>query len=142
MMKRWGAFVVLALLTSGLMGAAVARADDRTRTFNAPVDRVWTVTRSTLKSLGWDIDKEDRDVGWIRTDSRRLEGDNFGVYAKGVKHRLRVVVHGQPDGKTAVTIERRVYKEERILFVDREEDIPTTDRTVEKQILDAIGKSL
>lgn len=142
MMKRWGAFVVLALLTSGLTGAAAARADDRTRTFNAPVDRVWTVTRSTLKSLGWDIDKEDRDVGWIRTDSRRLEGDNFGVYAKGIKHRLRVVVHGQPAGKTAVTIERRVYKEERILFVDREEDIPTTDRTVEKQILDAIGKSL
>ncbi|HET7875533.1 MAG TPA: hypothetical protein VFN71_08395 [Methylomirabilota bacterium] len=142
MIKRWGAYVVLTLLTAGLTSGAVAQADDRARVFNAPVDRVWTVTRSTLKGLGWDIDKEDRDVGWIRTDSRRLEGDDYGVYAKGTKHRLRVVIKGDPGGKTSVTIERRVYKEERILFVDKEEDIPTTDRTVEKQILDAIGRSL
>ncbi len=143
MIKRWGICMTLALLVAGLASGAVAQADDRTRVFNAPVDRVWTVTRSTLKGLGWDIDKEDRDVGWIRTDSRRLEGDNYGVYAKGTKHRLRVVIHGQPDGKsTAVTIERTVYKQERILFVDKEENIPTTDRTVETQILDAIAKSL
>ena len=142
MIKRWGAFVVLVLLVAGLGGLAAAQADERTRVFNAPVDRVWIVTRSTLKGLGWDIDKEDRDVGWIRTDSRRLEGDNYGVYAKGTKHRLRVVIHGQADGKTTVTIERTVYKEERILFVDKEENIPTTDRTIETQILDAIGKSL
>jgi len=50
-------------------------------------DRAFAVTRAVPKSLGWDIDKEDRDVGWIRTDSRRLHGDNFGVDAKGVKHR-------------------------------------------------------
>jgi hypothetical protein len=143
MIKRWGICVTLALLVPGLASGAVAQTDDRTRVFNAPVDRVWTVTRSTLKGLGWDIDKEDRDVGWIRTDSRRLEGDNYGVYAKGTKHRLRVVIHGQPDGRsTTVTIERTVYKQERILFVDKEENIPTTDRTVELQILDAIGKSL
>jgi hypothetical protein len=43
-------------------------------------------------------------VGWIRTDSGRLDGDNFGVYAKGVKHR-------------------------------------TDDRSVEKRILDEIGRS-
>jgi hypothetical protein len=141
MTKRMAIWGLLGLLAT-LLGAAAARADDRTRVFNAPVDRVWTVTRSTLKSLGWDIDKEDREVGWIRTDSRRLEGDDYGVYAKGTKHRLRVVIKGQPDGKTAVTIERRVYKEERILFVDKEEDIPTTDRAVEKQILDAIARSL
>ena len=28
-----------------------------------------------LKSRGWDIDKEGCDVGWIVTDSRRLDGD-------------------------------------------------------------------
>jgi hypothetical protein len=142
MIKRLGACVALALLVAGLASGAAAQADDRMRVFNGPVDRVWTVTRSTLRGLGWDIDKEDRDVGWIRTDSRRLEGDNYGVYSKGTKHRLRVVIHGQPDGKTAVTVERTVYKEERILFVDKEEIIPTADRTVEKEILDAIGKSL
>jgi hypothetical protein len=117
-----------AALVLGVLRAAGgprrARAQDTSRTFNAPADRVFTVTRSVLKSLGWDIDKEDRDVGWIRTDSRRLDGDNFGVYAKSVEHRLRV------------------YKAERILFVDKEEDIKTDDRSVEKRILDEIGRSL
>lgn len=130
----------LALL-SVLLAGGVAAAQE-SRTFNAPVDRVFTVSRSVLKSLGWDIDKEDREVGWIRTDSRRLDGDNFGVYAKGVKHRLRLVIHRQDANRTSVTIERRVYKEERILFVDKEEDIKTDDRSVEKRILDDIGRSL
>jgi hypothetical protein len=81
-------------------------------------------------------------VGWIRTDSRRMDGDNFGVYAKGVKHRLRLVITRQDANRTTVTVERRVYKEERILFVDKEEDIKTDDRSVEKRILDEIGRSL
>jgi hypothetical protein len=130
----------LALLAGD--GPRPARAEDTSRTFNAPADRVFTVTRSVLKSLGWDIDKEDRDVGWIRTDSRRLDGDNFGVYAKGVKHRLRMVIKREGTSRTTVTVERRVYKEERILFVDKEEDIKTDDRSVEKRILDEIGRSL
>jgi hypothetical protein len=136
---RAGLLAGLALLLGG--GLATAHAQEA-RTFNAPVDRVFTVTRSVLKSLGWDIDKEDREVGWIRTDSRRLDGENYGVYAKGVKHRLRVVIKGERAGRTTVTVERRVYKEERILFVDKEEDIKTDDRSVEKQILDDIGRSL
>jgi len=128
------------LLATGL--TPVAAQDGATRTFNAPTDRVYAVTRSVLKSLGWDIDKEDRAVGWIRTDSRRLDGENFGVYAKGVKHRLRVVINRQDATRSIVTVERRVYKEERILFVDKEEDIKTDDRSVEKHILDEIGRSL
>ena len=134
------ALVLGMLLTGG--GVRPAGAQDTSRTFNAPADRVFTVTRSVLKSLGWGIDKEDRDVGWIRTDSRRLDGDNFGVYAKGVKHRLRLVINRQDASRTTVTVERRVYKEERILFVDKEEDIKTDDRSVEKRILDEIGRSL
>jgi hypothetical protein len=132
--------VLGALLAAG--GRGLTQAQDTSRTFNAPADRVFTVTRSVLKSLGWDIDKEDRDVGWIRTDSRRMDGEDFGVYAKGVKHRLRLVI-GRPDAnRTTVTVERLVYKEERILFVDKEEDIKTDDRSVEKRILDEIGRSL
>jgi hypothetical protein len=131
----------LALLTLLLVGGPAASAQE-SRAFNAPPDRVFTVARSVLKSLGWDIDKEDRDVGWIRTDSRRLDGENFGVYAKGVKHRLRLVIHRQDANRTTVTVERRVYKEERILFVEKEEDIKTDDRSVEKRILDDIGRSL
>lgn len=135
------AALVLGVLLAG-GGPRPARAQDTSRTFNAPADRVFTVTRSVLKSLGWDIDKEDRDVGWIRTDSRRLDGDNFGVYAKGVKHRLRLVINREGTSRTTVTVERRVYKEERILFVEKEEDIKTDDRSVEKRILDEIGRSL
>jgi hypothetical protein len=132
----------LVLLALGLAGGLRDASAQETRTYNAPADRVFTVARSVLKSLGWDIDKEDRAVGWMRTDSRRLDGDNFGMYAKGVKHRLRVVVNRQDASRTSVTVERRVYKEERILFVDKEEDIKTDDRSVEKRILDEIGRSL
>jgi len=116
--------------------------DDRSRVFNAPADRVWVVTRSTLKSLGWDVDKEDRDVGWIRTGSRRLEGEDYGVYAKGAKHRLRIVVKAQGPAHTLVTVERRVWKEERILWIDKDQDVPTTDHSVEKHVLDAIGEAI
>ncbi len=130
-----------ALLTV-LIAADAAFADDRTRSFNTPADRVWTVTRSTLISLGWKVDKEDREVGWIVTKSRGVDHEDFGVYAKGTKHRLRVVIKNERTGWTSVTIERRLYKEERILFVDKEQDIETKDYTVEKEVLDAISASL
>ena len=123
-------------------GVSVAADDERTRTFTAPADRVWTVTASMLQSLGWKVDKEDRSVGWMVTKSRPVDHENFGVYAKGTKHRLRVVVRGREAGRTEVTVERRLFKEERILFVDKEEDIATNDRSVEKQVLDAISKAL
>ena len=138
-------WTVMAGLLVGVMLApapAAGQGDERVRVFNAPKDRVWTVARSTLKGLGWDIDKEDHEVGWIRTDSRRLEGDDFGVYAKGTKQRLRVVVKSLDAGRTAVTVERRVWRQERILWMDKEEDLPTADRKVELQVLDAIGGAL
>ena len=120
---------------------AASTGDERTRVFAAPPERVFTVARSTLLSLGWKVDKEDRDVGWLVTKSRGVNGEDFGVYAKGTKHRLRVVVKGR-DGRSEVTVERRVWKEERILFVDKEEDIATNDRTVERRVLDAIAQGL
>ena len=137
------------ILALGLvMGAAAmpapaeAQADEATRVFNAAQDRVWTVTRSTVKSLGWDIDKEDREGGWIRTDSRRLEGEDYGVYAKGTRQRLRIAIKALDPARTQVTVERRVWKQERILWMDKEEDLPATDQEAEKQLLDAIGAAL
>jgi hypothetical protein len=122
--------------------AALAQTDERTRVFDASMDRVWTITRSALKAAGWGIEKEDRAAGLILTDSRRLEGEDFAVYASGVTHRLRVVLTTLPDGKTSVTIERRVWKEERVLWMDRGRELPTTDHRVEAEILDAIGADL
>ena len=121
--------------------ATAQSADPRLRLFEAPSDRVWSVTRSTLISLGWKVDKEDRSVGWIITKSRGVDGEDFGVYAKGTRHRLRVNVKAR-DGRTEVSVERRVWKEERILFVDKEEDIATSDRTEERRVLDAIARNL
>ena len=130
--------VALLLLAAG----ARAQTDDRTRVFDAPEDRVWVVTRSTLKGLGWGVDKEDRAVGWIRTDSRRLEGEDFGVYSKGTKQRLRIVIKALDANRTSVTVERRVWKEERILWMDKEEDITVRDHRAEAAVLDAIAQSL
>lgn len=142
MTRRHLLWLLAAGLGAMLSTASPASADDRTRTFSAPADRVWTVARSTLESLGWKIDKEDRDVGWVVTRSRGVDHDDYGVYAKGTRHRLRVMVKGREGGKTEVTVERRLWKEERILWMDKEEDLTTTDRTVEKQVLEAIAKGL
>lgn len=141
MMRRHGG-LALACALAALLLSAPAQADDKSRSFRGAEDKLWSTTRSILVSLGWRVENEDRSAGWILTKSRSLEGEDFGVYAKGTKHSLRVLVKGETNGWTLVTIERRVYKEERILWVEKEVDVPTTDRTVERQLLDAIGKAL
>ena len=128
-----------ALLTATV---ALAQTDERTRVFDAGLDRVWTVTRSALQATGWGIEKTDKNAGLILTDSRRLEGEDYAVYASGLKHRLRLVLKAMPDGKTSVTIERRLWKEERILWMDKGRDLPTTDHKIETEILDTIGAGL
>ena len=139
-MPRTVAVCVVAVLL--VATAALAQTDERTRVFDASMDRVWTVARSALKGAGWAIEKDDKAAGLMLTDSRRLEGEDFTVYASGVTHRLRVVLRTLPDGKTSVTIERRVWKEERVLWMDRGRDLPTTDHKLESEILDAIGAAL
>src|SRR5262245_9451024 len=136
------AAVWTACVVAMMVGSAPAQTDDRTRVFDAGPERVLTVTRAALKSFGWDIEKEDRAEGWLRTDVRRMDGDDFGVYATGTKHRLRLVFKNLPDGRTSVTIERRVWKEERILWMDKRVDLSTTDHQLETEILDTIGSML
>jgi hypothetical protein len=134
--------LVAVLIGGGLASGAAAQPAEASRVFNAPKERVWTVTRSTLRGLGWDIDKEDLEGGWIRTDSRRLEGEDYGVYAKGTRQRLRLVLKSLDPGRTQVTVERRVWKQERILWMDKEEDLPAQDTRAEQQVLDAIAAAL
>jgi len=113
-------------------------------TYNAPVDVVWDKTLAVLKVLGWDLDKDrvDRSIGFIVTGSRRVDGDNFGVYEKSLRHRLQIHVRRVSDSRTTVSIERNVFKRERIVFVDKDEPIEDTRTDVQKSVLDAIGKTL
>jgi hypothetical protein len=135
------ALAMLLALSLGLTAPAAA-ADPVVRTFNAPMDRVWTVTESVLKHLGWDIEKADRAIGFITTESRRLDGEDYGVYAKGTRHRLRFQIKADGDKRTTVTVERIVFKRERIVFVDKDEPITIGDQSVEKTTLDTIAKAL
>lgn len=112
------------------------------RTFDAPIDRVWTVTESTLKSLGWDIDKSDRAVGWMLTDSRSVDFKDYAVYGKGVRHKLRVSLKAVGDGRTMVSVERELYTEERILWMIERKPLEPPDQAVELEVLDAIQRLL
>ena len=130
-------------LCLGLVLASFAvAAESVTRTVNAPEERVWAVTESVLKHQGWEIEKADRTIGWITTKSRMLEGGDYGVYAKGLRHQLRIHVKGSGAGKTTVSVERSVFNRERILWMDKDEPVPARDQAVEKTLLDDIGKSL
>jgi hypothetical protein len=128
----------LALMIAG----AVAAAEPVTRTYNAPVERVWSTTEAVLKHLGWDVDRADRNIGFITTDSRRVDGENYGVYEKALRHRLRLHVKALDARRTTVSVERELFKRERILFVDNDEPVTAPDHTVEQTLLDAIGKGL
>src|SRR5438046_5447622 len=126
--------LVVVLASAAQAGEPVAQ------TFNAPVERVWTVTEAVLQQLGWDIDMKDRTIGMIGTESQRLDGDNYVVYAKGRRHRLTLYVKAASDNRTTVTVERDVFKRERILWMDKDEPIATaSDKQVERGILSAIG---
>ena len=143
-MSKRGRIGVLGLaLVLGLGGATPSSgADVPTRTFSAPVARVWTVTESVLKSLGWEIDKADRDVGWMLTESRGVEFKDYAVYGKGLRHKLRVAMKAAGDGRTTVTVERELYAEERILWMAERKPVEAPDQSVETGILDAIERSL
>ena len=134
-----------ALMVLGLtlwLAAAALAAPPVERTFGAPVEKVWSTTEAVLKHLGWDIDKADRSIGFITTESRRVDSDNYGVYEKALRHRLQLHLKAAGDSRTHVSIERTVFKRERILFVDKDEPVSDPSQAVEKAVLDTIGKAL
>ena len=142
-MKR----IAMPMLLLALLGASATTLSAQTvkpvtRTFNASLERVWSVTESVLKSLSWDIDERDRAVGWILTDSRGVEFKDFGVYGEGTRHKLRITLKAAGEGKTSVSVERQLYKEERILWMKERKPIPAKDRSAETAVLDAIGRAL
>ena len=134
--------VVALALAVVLAASAPALAEPVSQTFPVTLERAWSTTEKILKHFGWDIDQADRSIGWITTDSRRLEGEDYGVYAKGSRHRLRIHLKADGESRTRISVERSVFKRERILWMDKDEPVKTEDRTVEKHVLSAIGKSL
>jgi len=128
--------VVLSLVTVTFAAEPVSE------TYGVPLDKAWSVTQAVLRQLGWDVEKADRSIGWITTDSRRVEGEDYGVYAKGTRHRLVIHLKAAGTDRTTLSVERTVFKRERILWMDNDEPIATTDQTVEKSLLAAIRKSL
>jgi hypothetical protein len=139
--RRAALLLALAVLLSGRPGALGA-AEVPSRTVDAPLDRVWTVTESVLESLGWKLDTFDRAVGWLVTDSRPVDYKNYAVYGKGLRHRLRLALKAAGAGRTTVSVERELYTEERILWMTERRFVPPTDQTVETGILDAIERRL
>jgi uncharacterized lipoprotein len=129
--------VTLALTTPTTAAEPVAQ------TFHAPMDRVWTTAEAVLKQLGWDIERKDRSIGMITTESRRLEGEDYGVYAKGLRHRLTLHVKAASESRTTVTIERDTFRRERILWIDKDEPANAGGGTeVQRSVLTSIGKAL
>ena len=130
----------IAMLVSLAMPALAG--EPVSQTFAAPPDKMWTVATSVLKQMGWDIEKSDQAGGWINTESRSVDGEDYGVYAKGTRHRLTVRFKPVGANQTAVSVERALFNRERILWIDKDEQLNTTDQTVEKAVLTAIGKAL
>jgi uncharacterized lipoprotein len=130
------------LVTLALWAPAIA-AEPVAQTFNAPMERVWTSVEAVLKQLGWGIDRKDRSIGMITTESRRLEGEDYGVYAKGLRHRLTLHVKGASENRTTVTVERDTFRRERILWIDKDEPANAGGGTeVQRAVLAALAKAL
>ena len=132
----------LLLVTLALTVPATA-AEPVAQSFNAPMERVWTTAEAVLKQLGWDVERKDRSIGMMTTESRRLEGEDYGVYAKGLRHRLTVHVKAASETRTTVTIDRDTFRRERILWIDKDEPANAGGGTeVQRSVLAAIGKAL
>ncbi len=137
--RRVAVWLVLGLIGGALPGRAATVPN---RTFDAPIDRVWTVTETVLKTLGWEIDRSDRAVGWLLTDSRKVDFKEYAVYGKGLRHKLRISLKRLSDRRTLVSVERELYTEERVLWMIERTPMAATEQTVETEVLDAIGQGL
>ena len=142
-MTRVRRLLVSVVVCVGLALPAVpAQAAEVTRSFGAPMERVWEVTRAVLKQQDWEIDKEDRTIGWITTKARRLEGEEYGVYMKGTVHKLVLHVKAAGANRTTVGVERSVFKRERIMWIAKDQPLTVSERDVERALLAAIEKSI
>ncbi len=111
-----GALVAMAGIVVGMLAFAPLPGEAATRTFTGSLDHVWAATRSVLESEGWDIDEEHRATGSLVTESRGVNYRNYGLYAEGTRHRLKLTVRPAGPGRTSVSVQRELFAEERILW--------------------------
>ena len=131
-------------VTASLPPPAAARGPDGqfVRVVPVPVERTWMVTRSVLKSLGWDIDQADRHAGMIRTEPRNMTFKDFGVYAGGMRHSLDIAVRALSNTQSSISVRREVFEEKRIFWSKERTVLPTPETSVEQTLLDAIERML
>jgi hypothetical protein len=103
-----------------------------------PVERAWLVAQSALRSLGWDIERADRDEGLIRTEPRNVDFTNLGVYAAGTRHALHVAIRAVSSSHSSISVKRQVFEEQRILWTKERTILTPRDTVVEQTVLDAI----
>src|SRR5262249_17473853 len=142
LMTRARAWLSALLSCLGIAVCCPGVAHSATRTFAESFDKVWNTTRSVVESDGWDLDEEDRRRGTMLTESRSIDYLNFGVYGKGTRHRLKITVRSGGARQTSVTIDREVFKQERILWSTDRTPLKAANDRIEAVILDHIGHFL
>ncbi|HEV8674946.1 MAG TPA: MmpS family transport accessory protein [Methylomirabilota bacterium] len=142
MARRIASVLALAFLLMGPSALSAQAPQSVTRTFAASFDRTWGAVEAALKRFDWSIDQKDKNAGWILTDSRGVEFKDFGVYGEGSRHKLRLTLTSSGPSRTAVAIERELYREERILWMTNRKPLAATDQTVEIAVLDEVARSL
>jgi hypothetical protein len=112
------------------------------RVYPASVDRTWTVVQSVLRSLGWDIDEANQATGLIRTEPRNVTFKDFVVYGEGTRHTLDIVVRPVSGSETSISVQRRMFEEQRIFWTKERKALPVPESSVEQSVLDAISRLL
>jgi hypothetical protein len=118
-----------------------------TREFPVSVERAWAATVAILTAQGWGVDDADRTVGAITTKSHRIDGEDGGMWSETTRLRLRLSVRPVTADRARVSVERDVFRRERIFWVERDERIRLVDPArpeteLERALLLAIGQAL
>jgi hypothetical protein len=135
-----GAALLLAVAVVAEAGDAVAT------TLAAPVERVWTAVERGLAAEGWSIERADRPLGLVVTESRRLQGDAGGLHVRARRVRLRIEVAPADEARATVSVRREILDRERVLWIERDR-VPIAAEaldaeTLERRVLAAIGRAL
>jgi hypothetical protein len=137
------------LLALGLLGAptGASAGDLLAREFAAPVERVWRATLAALAAQKWGVDEADQTIGAIITKSHRLDGEEGRMWSTTTRLRLRLSVIPLGDERARVSVEREVFRRERMFWVERDHPIDVVDPAranldTEDALLSAIAAGL